>query len=121
TSNTAYSLDDIVYNGTRFYIVTTAGTSAATGGPSGTTTAIDNSVTWAYQGSIYIFATVNADGQVSPSTVSNLVPPMQAFWVKSTGGTLTFKNAMRSHKTDVGSNVLKAPKSAASEMPLLRL
>jgi hypothetical protein len=30
TSNTAYSLDDIVYNGTRFYIVTTAGTSAAT-------------------------------------------------------------------------------------------
>ncbi len=115
-------LNEIVYNGTRFYKVTTAGTSAATGGPSGSTTSIvDNTVTWAYEGSIYIFATVSAGGQVSPSTVSNLVPPMQAFWVKSTGGTLTFKNTMRSHKTDVGSNLLKAPKSTTSEMPLVRL
>jgi hypothetical protein len=115
--STAYNQDDVVYNGTRFYKVTTAGTSAASGGPTGTTTSNDGSVVWAYQGSAYIFATVNADGEATPSTVSNLIPPMQAFWVKSTGGTLTFRNTMRSHGS--GSNVLKAPQ--ASDKKLIRL
>jgi hypothetical protein len=122
-ANTAYNVNDVVYNGTRFYIVTTAGTSAASGGPTGTTSNItDNNVVWAYQGSIYIFATVNADGQASPATVSNLVPPMQAFWVRTNagGGTLTFKNMMRTHNTG-SSNALKAPKNTASDIQLLRL
>jgi len=116
---TAYILDDVVYNGTRFYKVTTAGTSAASVGPTGTTTSNDGSVVWAYQGSIYIFATVNEDGQVSPATVSNLIPPMQAFWVKSSGGTLTFKNSMRSHES--GSNLLKAPKVSDTKLVRLRV
>ena len=119
--NTEYSLNDIVYNGTRFFKVTTAGTSAASGGPTGGLTGIvDGSVVWNYEGSIYIFATISASGVVSPAFVSNLVPPMQAFWVKSTGGTLTFKNAMRSHNTG-GANALKAPKNAAIDIKLIRL
>lgn len=121
TPNTVYNLNDIVYNGTRFYKVTTAGTSAALDGPSGTTTGItDNTVVWDYQGSIYIFATVSASGVTSPATVSNLVPPMQAFWVKSTGGTLTFKNSMRSHNAGA-TNALKSPKKSSNDMQLLRL
>jgi hypothetical protein len=121
TPTTAYSLNEIVYNSNRFYKVTTAGTSAASGGPSGSGTGItDNEVVWNYEGSVYMFATISASGVASPATVSNLVPPMQAFWVKSNGGTLTFKNTMRSHNTG-GTNALKAPKNSASEMPLLRL
>ncbi len=121
--NTAYSLDNIVYNGTRFYRVTSAGTSDVSGGPTGglgTTGITDGTVTWAYEGSIYIFATINASGIASPATVNNLVPPMQAFWVRSTGGTITFKNAMRSHNTG-GINALKAPKISVNEIQLLRL
>jgi len=118
--NTVYIADAIVYNGTRFYKATTGGTSAASGGPTagvGTTNIVDGSVVWSYEGSAYIFATVNAEGHVTPSTVSNLIPPMQAFWVKSNGGTLTFKNAMRQHETV--SNPLKVPGENA--LPLLRL
>ena len=116
-------MNDIVYNGTRFYKVTTAGTSGASGGPTGgvgTTGIGDGTVTWAYEGSIYLFATISASGVASPATVSNLVPPMQAFWVKSNGGTLTFKNTMRSHNSG-GTNTLKAPKNSANDIKLLRL
>ncbi|MDX9747162.1 MAG: T9SS type A sorting domain-containing protein [Paludibacter sp.] len=117
--NTVYSADDILYNGTRFYKATTGGTSAASGGPTGTGTAIsDGSVVWTYEGSVYIFATVNAAGIASPSTVSNLIPPMQAFWVKSNGGTLTFKNNMRMHETE--SNRLKA-RASGDAIPFVRL
>jgi hypothetical protein len=124
TGNTPYSLNEIVYNGTRFYKVTVAGTSAASGGPTGTTAGItDGGVTWNYQGSVYVFATVSASGVATPSMVNNLLPPMQAFWVKTAtgGGTLRFKNSMRSHNTTGGTNALKAPKSAASDMKLIRL
>lgn len=120
TPSTTYSLDDVVYNGTRFYKVTTAGTSSAVGGPTGTTSGIaDGSVVWNYEGTAYVFATVNADGIATPSTVSNLIPPMQAFWVKSTGGTLTFKNSMRQHETVI--NRLKAPEVFSNTMPFVRL
>jgi hypothetical protein len=44
---------------------------------------------------------------------------MQAFWVKSNGGTLTFTNSMRQHETVT--NKLKAPKKALNEMPFIRL
>jgi hypothetical protein len=122
TPNTVYSLNDIVYNGTRFYKATSVtGTSDASGGPTGGLTGItDGSVVWNYEGSIYLFATISASGVASPATVSNLVPPMQAFWVKSTGGTLTFKNAMRSHNSG-GTNALKAPKALTTDIKLLRL
>ena len=129
TSNNAYSVDDIVYNGTRFYKVTSitnSGLSASSGnGPTGTGTAPinDNEVTWVYEGSVYVFATVSASGQAVPSFVNNLIPPMQAFWVKTgaAGGTLHFKNTMRSHNTTGGLNSLKGPKSSTGEMPLVRL
>lgn len=120
--NTSYSLDDVVYNGIRFYKATQAGTSAASGdGPTGgvgATGIVDGTAVWSYEGSVYIFATVNADGQATPSTVSNLIPPMQAFWVRSNGGTLTFKNAMRQHESV--SNRLKAPGSS-NALPFVRL
>ena len=119
-ASTGYNAGDVVYNGTRFYTATSSGTSDVAGGPSGTGTGIaDNSVVWDYAGSMYVFATVSLDGTATPSTVSNLIPPMQAFWVRSNGGTLTFTNAMRTHETV--SNRLKAPKSTANEMPLVRL
>jgi hypothetical protein len=121
-ANTLYTSGAVVYNGTRFYIATSTGTSGASGGPIGgvgTTGFADGDLTWDYAGSIYIFATVNKSGVPSSATVSNLIPPMQAFWVKSTGGTLTFTNSMRSHETV--SNKLKAPKSSSSDMPFVRL
>jgi hypothetical protein len=119
-ANTAYNAGDVVYNANRFYTATSSGTSDVAGGPSGTGTSIaDNSVVWDYAGSMYVFATVSLDGTATPSTVSNLIPPMQAFWVRSNGGTLTFTNAMRTHETV--SNRLKAPKNTVNEMPLVRL
>jgi hypothetical protein len=119
-ATTAYNMGDVVYNGTRFYIAASTGTSGATAptGGVGTTGISDGDLTWDYAGSIYIFATVSLDGTAT-STVSNLIPPMQAFWVKSNGGTLTFTNTMRLHETV--SNKLKAPKSSATETPLIRL
>ena len=122
-TNKEYALNAIVYNGTRFYKVTTAGTSAPSGtGPNatvGTTGITDGTVTWTCEGSAYVFATIASNGDVSSPSVSNLIPPMQAFWVKSTGGTLTFTNAMRTHET-VG-NTLKAPKSNQNALPYIRL
>ena len=124
TPSTMYNtLNTIVYNGNKFFKLTGIGTSAASGGPAVvdnvTTNIVDGTAQWAYDGSVYIFATVNADGEVSPETVSNLVPPMQAFWVKSTGGTLTFKNSMRSHETVT--NKLKAPKAYDKKLVRLRV
>lgn len=50
-SATAYTLGQRVTNGGKVYQVTTAGTSAGSGGPSGTSSAItDNTVTWRYLG-----------------------------------------------------------------------
>jgi len=49
-ASTAYSVDDEVVNGSLVYICTSAGTSAGSGGPSGTGTGItDGGVTWDYQ------------------------------------------------------------------------
>lgn len=48
-SSTAYSLDVVRVNGGKAYVVTTAGTSAGSGGPTGTGTSItDGSVVWRY-------------------------------------------------------------------------
>jgi hypothetical protein len=87
----------------------------------------------------YTFDTYNATGNQhtnnGSTTVSNLIPPMQAFWVRVNSGqspaTLIFTNAMRSH-ADVGTNSIKAPKAINSTahtavnatntpQPLLRL
>jgi phage tail sheath protein FI len=48
-ASTAYGLGAHVIHGGNVYVVTTAGSSAASGGPTGTTASItDNTVTWAY-------------------------------------------------------------------------
>ena len=124
TATAPYTVGNVVYNGTRFYIATSSinpGNSGNSGGPTGgvgTTGFVDGDITWDYAGSIYVFATVALDGTAA-SGGSNLIPPMQAFWVKSNGGTLTFNNSMRRHETE--SNKLKAPKSTDNEMPFVRL
>lgn len=72
----------------------------------------------------YTFHTFNVNGEVSsPATVSNYIPPMQAFWVRvdaDSDGTenLTFLKANRSH-ADAPTNKLKAPKVATNK--ILRL
>lgn len=76
------------------------------------------------EGSVYKFYTYVANegaGVGSPATVTNKIPPMQAFWVRvNTVGTgsIAVDNTMRSHK-DVSGNILKAPAQAAQQ--LLRL
>ncbi len=81
-------------------------------------------------GDVYTFDTYNSTGGVSTSNgvkaVTNLIPPMQAFWVrvdKSLGaitGTFAVNNTMRSH-ADNSSNGFKSKSSTESTQPLLRL
>lgn len=47
-ANTAYAIGAIVSNNTLSYVCTTAGTSAASDGPTGTTTSVDGTATWTY-------------------------------------------------------------------------
>lgn len=70
---TAYSTGDIVTNDTpdRIYVVTVAGTSAGSGGPTGTGTAItDGSVTWRYLGDGDGFNMVAAEATVTGPVVA---------------------------------------------------
>ena len=75
---TAYAVGDLIRNGTapsNLYRVTTAGTSATTGGPTGTGTSItDNTVTWAF---VDQAASAQPDG-----TLADFIP-------SATPGTLT--------------------------------
>lgn len=72
----------------------------------------------------YTFHTFNMDGEISsPASVTNYIPPMQAFWVRvdadSDGSEdITFLKANRSH-ADVNTNKLKAPK--VNQNKILRL
>lgn len=76
----------------------------------------------------YTFDTYNGSGNVSTNLgatkVTNLIPPMQAFWVRvkqgESGGTLTFTNAMRSHG-DYSTNIFKAPSAKTITQQLVRL
>jgi hypothetical protein len=48
-ASTAYATGAMVYNGANYYIATTGGVSASSGGPTGTAASItDNTVTWKY-------------------------------------------------------------------------
>jgi hypothetical protein len=76
----------------------------------------------------YAFDTYNGSGNVSTNLgatkVTNLIPPMQAFWVRvkqgESGGTLTFTNAMRAHG-DYSTNIFKAPSAKTTTQQLVRL
>ena len=76
------------------------------------------------EGGVYKFYTFVANGSAgvgSPATVTNKIPPMQAFWVRvNTVGTgsIAVDNNMRAHK-DVTGNIMKAPSQTAQK--LLRL
>lgn len=80
-----------------------------------------------HDGSSYKFYTYHpvdgAGGIGVPATVTNYIPPMQAFWVKVNAGqtgSLQFLNSGRDHKDGAGS-VFRAPKVTNSAMKLLRL
>jgi hypothetical protein len=80
----------------------------------------------------YVFDTYNSVGQVGTSNngyaVTGDIPPMQAFWVRvnapvlahDTTGTITFNNAMRTHKgtTDL---LMRAPAGNNSVQQIIRL
>jgi hypothetical protein len=77
----------------------------------------------------YTFDTYNGNGNVATNLgatkVTNLIPPMQAFWIRvkagNESGTLTFTNAMRKH-ADFSTNKFKAPSAKkVQQQPLLRL
>ena len=80
-------------------------------------------------GDAYTFDTYNSTGKVATSNgvkaVTNLIPPMQAFWVRvdksldAVTGTFAVNNSMRSH-ADNGSNGFKSKSSIATQ-PVLRL
>ena len=56
----------------------------------------------------------------TPETTTNIIAPMQSFWVRTStdGSTFTFANAQRSHQS---SNLLKAPAKNNSSEPMIRL
>ena len=66
---TAYAVGDLIRNGTapsNLYRVTTAGTSAATGGPTGTGTSItDNTVTWTFVDEVDAAVGAQPDGTLA--------------------------------------------------------
>ena len=81
-------------------------------------------------GNAYTFDTYNSTGGVSTSNgvkaITNLIPPMQAFWVRvdktlgAVSGTFAVNNSMRSH-ADKSSNGFKSKSSTASTQPLICL
>ena len=79
-------------------------------------------------GGSYYFYTYNAvDGANGigisvPADVTNLIPPMQAFWVRAAGtnSSLTFHNTDRAHK-DVSNNILRSKAQKSSSLELVRL
>jgi hypothetical protein len=70
----------------------------------------------------YTYITVDGAGGIGvPASITNMIPPMQAFWVRVTSGTgtLGFTNTSRSHKVDA--NVFRAPAAKTSVNKILRL
>jgi len=78
------------------------------------------------EGSAYKFYTYNSTGSTgSPASVTSMIPPMQAFWVRVDNigtGTLAFTNAMRAHQS--GTNPLRtraAEKTTAQQTLRLQI
>lgn len=88
-----------------------------------TITKTDLSATMWYrtkESSAYKFYTYNGTAGLGvPASVTNLIPPIQAFWVRvvsgKTSGSISFDNAARAHKDDSG-NILKAPAATGSQI-----
>ncbi len=78
-------------------------------------------------GSYYFYTYHVVDGAAGigisvPADVTNLIPPMQAFWVlaSASGSSLTFHNSDRAHK-DVTGNILRSRAQINSAVQLARL
>ena len=73
---------------------------------------------------VYLFQTclLKPDGSITgtPGTTTNIIAPMQSFWVRTStdGSTFTFANTQRSHQS---SNFLKAPAKKNSNEQFIRL
>ena len=73
---------------------------------------------------VYSFQTclLKPDGSLegTPGTTTNIIAPMQSFWVRTSidGSTFTFANTQRSHQS---SNLLKAPAKKNSNEQIIRL
>ncbi len=125
-TGTVYAAGAVVYNGSSFYSTVLGGTSGATA-PTGTTTLTnysDGGITdWQYQGSVYVFATVNSLGTVTTHNATNLIPPMQAFWVQTgtDASILTISKSQTLHNNTGSAIVIKAPKSENNAQQLARL
>lgn len=78
------------------------------------------------EGSVYKFYTYIANegaGIGVPASVTNKIPPMQAFWVRVVNegtGSIAVNNNMRSHK-DASGNILKAPKQQNQQLVRLQV
>jgi len=71
----------------------------------------------------WAFSTVDGSGNKVPANVSDLIPPMQAFWVRAStvgNSTLDLTTAMLAHDIASG-NKLKAPATPTSERTKVRL
>ena len=78
-------------------------------------------------GTYYFYTYNSVDGAAGigisvPADVTNLIPPMQAFWVRAagSGASLTFHNTDRAHK-DVTNNLLRTKAQISSIMQVARL
>jgi hypothetical protein len=79
-------------------------------------------------GTVYYFDTYNLASEVgislSGKSVTNYIPPMQAFWVRIeqgfSSGSISFSNALRSHK-EVQNNLFRAPAVAGQQIIRLRV
>ena len=73
---------------------------------------------------VYTFQTclMQPNGSIigTPDGTSNIIPPMQAFWVRTSvnGSTFSFANANRSHQT---SNMFKSAAKKDQNQPMIRL
>lgn len=72
--STAYSVGDIRNNGNNYYQATTAGTSAASGGPTGTGSSItDGTVTWKYLRSAFWLRYIGENAATYPAWTASTV------------------------------------------------
>lgn len=104
SGSTSYSLNDKVKNGFNLYIVTTAGTSNSSGGPTGTGTNIsDGSVVWNYESGLANFGDAMGDqygnsgwgerwaDQVLNVDHFNIAVPSDQFHFRATSSNWTYR------------------------------
>lgn len=103
-ASTAFIVGDLCSNGGNVYYCSTAGTSASSGGPSGTTTASDGTVTWTYVRPVGLSVGVNSTGGTNTAAggiAFTGTPPAGTTMARSSGtasGTVT--ESIETSRTD---------------------